>query len=233
MPVSIAACRPKSMPHPAVVGGMSTWTPTANPAWQGNGSNSGNTTLTFTGLNLGSPSASDVIVIGVVTVAVGSITSVTVNGSAATQQVATALAFSRQLAIYSITGLTAATGNVAVSTAANLLGDAVVFVGKLTGVNATPGTADHKDMQSVTGPSTLSVTAIVPTNGFGIYLGMDIATETFTISNATVDYSATNGSANGGVAKFGNNSTAGSQTVSSQGTGGGYVLGAALVPWGP
>lgn len=143
----------------AAGGAAPTWTATGNPAGQNTGSN----TATFSGVGIGSPAASDVIV------AVFSSTSlvassITCNGVAMTKQIEESSIISG-LQIWSITASAAsvtgsATTNFVASAGGNF-NSQTIQVGKLTGVNPAP---------TGTGVQTVgaSIAVTVPATGFAI-----------------------------------------------------------------
>lgn len=206
-----------------------TWTATGNPGWLGSG-NSGNTTLTWTGVNIGTATSDRIVVAVVRIISVGNFTDFTIDGVSATQAIQSTSSFSQLMAIY-YRNVTAGTSvNFAVTTGAGALGSAIVQVGILTGVTATPTSTGKNDVAIVTGPATQDLTLTVPSTGFYIWGGIDLDNQAITTGNVTEDFNLADAN---GPTVLGHNSTAGSQTVTLQGSGGGYILGSIGATWGP
>lgn len=166
-----------------------TWTATGNPAAQ----NITATSITFSGVAIGSPAASDVIV-AIYSSTGPNATGMTCNGVAMTFQSSEQTIISG-LEIYSITASAAGvtglgTTTFVASAASNQGGDEVIQVGKLTGVNPTPtGTGSAN-----TGTS-IGVT--VPATGIAIVGAVATATTALTWLGGIEDFSTTTATGQG------------------------------------
>jgi hypothetical protein len=85
----------------------------------------------------------------------------------------------------------------------------------------------------VTGPATQNNTATVSTGGFAIWVGSDAAIEANAIGNAVQDAITASGTGQADQIACAHNYAAGSQMVTYASSGGGYLIGSAMTPWGP
>ena len=163
---------------PSSGGGASpTWAPTGNPV----GQNTNTASATFSGVAIGSPASSDVIVAVFDSTALVA-SSITCNSVAMTKQKEESTTLSG-LQIWSITATAAGvTGNATTTFVASASGNfnsQTLQVGKLTGVNPTP---------TATGSATTnSMSVTVPATGFAIIGGSGATVTSW--SGATQDFS--------------------------------------------
>lgn len=143
-----------------------TWTPTGNPAAQ----NTNTSSATFSGVAIGSPAASDVIVAIASAESQPTSPTMTCNGVSMTLRAEESTVIS-DLQIFSITassaGVTGSATTTFVLSSTGNFGDQIIQIGKLTGVSSAP---------SNTGSSTSSSIGVtVPATGFAIVGGFGSA----------------------------------------------------------
>ena len=195
-----------------------TWTATGNPVAQ----NTGTTSVTFSGVAVGSPAASDVIV--AVYSSESSVASgITCNGNAMTKRIEESTSISG-LQIWSITasaaGITGLATTTFIASSGGSMTSEVIQVGKLTGVNPTPP-------NSGANASSLSIAVTVPSPGFAIVGAYSTPSFSTVWGGGTQDFET--GTATGALYTV--NATV-TGTVSQTGTPAGDIH-LAYAAWGP
>jgi len=188
---------------------VASWTATDNPA-----EGAGGSTVTFTSAALGATDPSRGTIVVVSTEAVIA-TAVTVGGISMVKAIEEATAIS-SLQIWAVlTGGLGTTANIVLS-AGGSMSNPKILVGRFTGIS-TVTTATSAVNEAGADPAT--ITAVVPTGGYGIAAITTSPVTTGTWSNATVDY-RDNISSNKTLS-LAHTSTVGSQTPTYTGISGG------------
>lgn len=201
-------------------GGTPTFLKTDNPAEGTNGSS-----VAFVGAALGAGDATRITVVAVNTQSVVA-TGVDIGGITATLAVAELTALSGLQLWYANTSALGTTATITL-TAGGTMTSPHIFVAQLTNVTALPS-ATNSANNAGADPST--ITATVPSTGFGVTAICTQGTTTGTWTNATVDYLVdTSGTQSFSMAHTG---TAGSQTPTYTGLGGAssHIV---MACWGP
>jgi hypothetical protein len=223
-----------------------TFTPTANPPIQTLGF--GGPTVTFSNVNIGTPSAGRVVVVGVADNAASydGITGVTIGGVAATEAVFSDTATTNYASLWYASVPTGTTATIVVTGQGSGLAEVGILVGAITGdssaapvaVSTHPTVYDSGDPQLI--PTTGTVN--VPTNGAAVLFGesefYDSGTPTWTnTTSASGDYKLATSTGNGQVELLAHSYTAGAESYGvSSSNNNGYAFGgfgAVVAAWGP
>jgi hypothetical protein len=209
------------------------FTPTANPA----GFNQSSNVFDFGTQSIGTPASDRIVVVGVASNKTGTLSSVTIGGTPATEAANPGNpATNFWTSIWYASIASGSTADITATYSSGSIGNVIAMVGTLNGASPTPYDSESTTIDGCGDPT--SVTATVPANGAGVAIGLyggpsQSIAWTGSTNDPNGDYYTTDSGGNGLSAGLAHTLTSGSDTMSFPTPGCPNGNAVSFATWGP